>query len=69
MATLTAENRFQPWGHDITQPITAEDPDVDGHAYYAYVDGFGGIHPIAEPEAYAMLLARTGLLGFVGGAQ
>ncbi|OEZ92182.1 PEP-CTERM motif protein [Janthinobacterium sp. HH107] len=51
-------------GHDFTLSVAAADCYFNGHTGYAYVDGFGGVNPIPEPETYAMMLAGLGLLGF-----
>ena len=52
-------------GHDFTLSVAAADCNPTGHTGYAYLDGFGGVNPVPEPETYAMMLAGLGLLGFM----
>ncbi|WP_312435423.1 FxDxF family PEP-CTERM protein [Janthinobacterium sp.] len=52
-------------GHDFTLSVAAADCFPAGHTGYAYLDGFGGVNPVPEPETYGMMLAGLGLLGYV----
>ncbi|GGY80088.1 hypothetical protein GCM10011613_26390 [Cellvibrio zantedeschiae] len=54
-------------GHDFTLALLAADCPYNGHAGYAYLDGFGAKPPVRSvPEPSSLLMLGLGLLGLVG---
>jgi hypothetical protein len=52
-------------GHDFSLTLLAADCELTAHQGTVYLDGFGAVNPVPEPQTYAMMLAGLMGVGFV----